>query len=110
MGIIVLYDLCHLVVKQVDYGKGGISNSAHGAHGQSRRDGGNALLDGKPCRHHGGYDLGGKGGQNTSLYTAAKTVREHYDGRAVALLYHVHVVAAKLLAHVIDALISYIRT
>ena len=57
-GIVILDQLGGLVMNEVDNGKCGIGDAPDGAHRQRGRDGGYALLDGNPRRHHSGNDTG----------------------------------------------------
>ena len=59
---------------------------------------------------HGRNNLAGEGGQDAGFHSAAQPVRQHDHCGAVLLLHHLHVVAAELLAHVVDALIADIAS
>ena len=108
-GVIILDDLHPLVIDQVHDGEGGIRHPAHRAHGQRGRDGGYAVLQTQALGHHGGDDLAGQRGQDAGLYAAAQAVGQHDDGGVIALLHNIHMVAAQLLAIVVDAFIADIR-
>ena len=108
--VVVLDHLRLGIVHQMNDGKGGIRHSTHRADRQSRRNGGNAVLQRQPLRHHRGNDLGGQRGKDACFYAASQSVRKHDDRRIVSLLHDVHMVAAELFALVVDAFISDIRT
>ena len=108
--VVILDELGGLVVPQVDDGEGGIGDASDGAHRQCGGDGGDAFLDGQARGQHRGDDLGGERGEDARLYAAAQAVRQDDDGGAVALLHDVDVVAAQLLADMVDTLVSDIRT
>ena len=108
--VIILNDLRFFIFYDSDDGERGIRHAAHRADGQCRRNGLHAVFDMQPLRHHGGDNLGGQGRENTRLDPRAEPVREDDDGRVLALLHDVHMVAAELLADVIDALVTDVRT
>ena len=107
--VVILDDFRGLIVLQVDDGEGGIRHATHGADRQRRRNGGHALLQRQALGQHGGDNLGGQGGQDRRLHAAAQAIGEHDHHRVLVRLHNVHMVAAQLLADVVDAFIADIR-
>ena len=109
--IVVLDDFRRLVVLDLNDGKGRVRNAANRAYRKGCRNGRNTFFQRKSLRHHGGDNLGCQCGQNTGFHAAAQTVgKDNHRGVLIALLYDIHMVAAKLFAVMIDAFIADIRT
>ena len=104
-GIVVLDQFGGFVVFQVQNRERRVGDPAFFAHGQRRRDGAHTFGQGKPRRHHGGDDPRRQGGQDACLDAAAQPVRQHQHG-AVLRVHPVDVVAAQLLALLVQALIA----
>ena len=102
--IVVLYQLRRGVVDQVDDRKRRIGHAAHRADRQRRRDRLDALLQRQALRHHRGDDLRGQRREDARLHAAAQSVGQNDDRGILIRLHNVNVIAAQLLAIVIDAL------
>ena len=104
--VVILDQLHFAVVYQMQDGEGRVSHAAHRTDRQRLGNGLHAVLQRQPLRHHGGDDLAGQRGQDACLDAAAQSVRQHDDHGILALLHHVHMVAAELLARMVDALVA----
>ena len=102
--VVILDQLGRAVIFQVDDREGRIGHAALGADRQGRGDRLDAFVQRHILGHHGRDDFRGQRGENAGLHAASQAVREHQHRRILALLDQIHMVAAELLAGVVDAL------